>query len=446
MKAVRSYPRRLLTLPFAALAGVLVLVLALAAVACGGDDATSTPLPTRTSAPQATPTTSTGPSGTGTIPATSPTVDDLAGGSPAIFGQAFKAAAAGSAFRATSEFAAAAQPLGEGEKLKIGFIFVGSQRDLGYNQAAAEGSQWLEAALPNVEIIRSENIPETAEVQAVEEQMIRDGAKIIFATSFGYSTHTKELISKHPDVVFLHMGDQESFENYGAFFGNIWQLEYASGIVAGKTTKTNKLGFIAAFPIPQTLLNVNAFHLGARSVNPDVETTFVLTSDWCDPGKQVTAVQTMIDAGVDVLTQHQDCTKTIVEAAERADVWVTGYHQDASAAAPNAWLTGAAWNWGPVYTEIVSEIMNGIYKSSVMFVGLDAGWVKLSPFGASVPADVKQLALDTVEGLRDGTINPFTGPIKDQSGTVRVPAGEIPTDAELQASNYLVEGVTGSTS
>jgi basic membrane lipoprotein Med (substrate-binding protein (PBP1-ABC) superfamily) len=372
-------------------------------------------------------------------------MDDLVGGSPELFGAAFQDAIAGSQHRPTSEFAAAAQSLAEGETLKVGFIYVGSRKDLGYNQAAFEGSQWLETHLDNVEVINAENIPETAEVQSVARQMIDNGATIIFATSFGYSGPIKEMAPDHPGIIFLHQGDVESLENYGAYFGNIWQLEYAAGQVAGSTTESNKLGFIAAFPIPQTLLNVNAFHLGARSVNPDVETTFVLTSDWCDPAKQVTAVQTMIDSGIDVLTQHQDCTKTIVEAAERAGIFVTGYHQDASAAGPNSWLTGAAWNWGPIYAELVGEIRDGTYQSSIMFVGLDAGWVKLSPFGEFVPVDVSQLALDTVEGLRNNTIMPFTGPIMDQDGTVRIAEGESPSDAELQTIDYLLEGITGRT-
>ncbi len=424
------------------IAAAVGLLATMVLLACGGDatstsrptiDATSTPTPTLEETTPAT------------VTSLEPTVEDLAGGSPEAFAAAFREASAGSQFRATSEFAAAAQPLAEGEKLKIGFIFVGSQRDLGYNQAAAEGSQYLEQVFSDVEIIRSENIPETAEVQAVIEQMIRDGAKIIFPTSFGYSGPTKDLIERHPDIVFLHMGDSESFENYGAFFGNIWQLEYVAGQVAGKTTESGKLGFIAAFPIPQTLLNVNAFHLGARSVRPDVETTFVLTSAWCDPAKQATAVQTMIDAGVDVLTQHQDCTKTIVEAAERAEIFTTGYHQDASSAAPNAWLTGAVWNWGPVYAELVNEIRNGTYKSSVMFVGLEAGWVKLAPFGSFVSDDVKQAALDTVEALRNGSLRPFTGPISDQDGVVRIAEGVAPSDPELQRIDYLLEGITGRT-
>ena len=433
---MHRYIPRVPTTALRGMLGTIALGVALLALAACGDD----PTPTPTTAPP----TPTQEAPAAMVPATSPSVADLAGGSPDLFGKAFKDAIAGSTERPASEFAAASKPRAAGGKLKIGFIYVGSQRDLGYNQAAFEGSQWVAANHRDVELLQAENIPETAEVQAVAEQMIRDGATIIFATSFGYSGPIKEIAPNHPDVIFLHMGDQESLENYSAFFGNIWQLEYATGIAAGKTTKSNKLGFIAAFPIPQTLLNVNAFHLGARSVNPDVETTFVMTSAWCDPGKQATAVQTMINAGIDVITQHQDCTKTIVEAAERADIHVTGYHQDASPAAPNAWLTGAAWNWGPIYSEIVSEIKDGTYQTSVMFVGLDAGWVKLGPFGQSVPADVKQLVLDTVEGLRDGTINPFSGPISDQGGTVRIAAGVSPSDPELQSITYLVEGVKGT--
>ena len=426
------------------LIGAFMLLAIVALTACGSDDPTA--VPQSTSAPQPTAVPATGGGTPTLVTGTNPSTAALAGGSTEVFLKGFKDAIAGSEFRSTSEFAAAAEPLAAGEKLKIGFIFVGSQKDLGYNQAAAEGSQYLETVFDDIEILRSENIPETADVQAVEEQMIRDGAKIIFATSYGYSGPTKAIIEKHPDVMFLHMGDIESFENYGAFFGNIWQLEYAAGQVAGNTSKTGKLGFIAAFPIPQTLLNVNAFHLGARSVNPDIETTFVLTSSWCDPAKQATAVLAMVEAGVDVLTQHQDCTKTIVEAAERAGIFVSGYHQDASPAAPNAWLTGAAWNWGPVYAEIVAEIRQGTYKSSVMFQGLDAGWVQLSPFGDFLPEDVKQAALDTVELLRTGDFQPFTGPITDQDGNIQIADGVVPTDAELQGTGYLLEGIIGRTS
>lgn len=411
------------------------LALSLVAAACSSEAATPTKAPAPTSVPAV---------GGAFKIATSPTTADLGGGSPQAFAKLFETGVSTSKYPPASTFAAASK-VPAGQKLKIGFIYVGSRADLGYNQAAYEGSQWLEKALSGrVELLHAENIPETAQVASVEEQMISQGAKIIFATSYGYSATTKEVAKKHPDVVFLHQGDVESLQNYGAYFGNIWQLEYAAGQVAGKATKSNKLGFIAAFPIPQTLLNVSGYQLGAKSVNPNATTTFVLLSDWCDPAKQTAAVKTMLDAGVDVITQHQDCTKTIVDAAERNKIYVTGYHQDGSAVAPTAWLTGAAWNWGPVYTELVSEIMNGTYKANVMFGNLDAGWFKLAPFGKSVSPDLQKLVTDTVEGLRSGAVRPFKGPVVDQDGKTVVPAGANPSDTELQTVGWLVQGVTGS--
>ena len=423
--------------PMLLVAMISILVLS---IACGGEEdptattrPTAVPAATSTSAPAMAPV------------AYIPTTEDLGGGSPAGFARIFENAINTSTAQAASEYADAAKPVAAGEKLKIGFIFVGSQQDLGYNQAAYEGSQFLVQQHPDVEILYAENIPETAQVKSVMEGMIQQGAKVIFATSFGYSDATKELAEQHPGIIFLHQGDLESTPNYGAYFGNIWQLEYAMGQAAGRSTETNELGFVAAFPIPQTLLNVNAFHLGALSVNPDVSTTFVLLGDWCDPAKQAAAAQTMLDAGVDVITQHQDCTGTITTAAERAEIFVTGYHQDASPAAPNGWLSGAVWNWGPVYSELMTEIKNGTYKTNVFFGGLEEGFVKLAPFGANVPEEIQQEVLATVEGLRDGSIQPFLGPISDQSGTVRIAAGESPADADLQIIDWLVEGVSGST-
>ncbi len=425
--------------PFPAVLTATLAVLVVALLACGGEaDA-----PTATTVPDTPP-----PTATPAPPAASlaaPTMEQLGGGSPEKFMEVFEQGRARSSFRPTSEFAAAARPLAEGEKLKVGIIFTGSQRDLGWNQASAAGADYVEQAFPDIEVLRAENIPETVEVQAVAEQMIRDGATIVIPTSFGYSDPIKAIIDKHPEVMFLHLGDLDIFENYGSFFANIWQLEYAAGRAAGTVTKSNKLGFIGAFPIPPTLLNINAFHLGAQSVNPDVSTTVVLTNDWCDPGKQVTAVKTMTDAGVDVLSLQQDCTKTVVEAAERAEVWVTGFHYDASAAAPGYWLTGATWNWGPIMAQVIHEIRTGVYRSSVKLAGIEAGWAKLAPFGGSVSEDTQQLVLDTVGGLRDGSISPFTGPIYDQDGEVRIAAGETATDAYLQGVDWLAQGIVGRT-
>ena len=426
-------------LPIPAVLTVALAVLVAAMLACGESET-----PTPTSAPPAlAPTATLAPPAPASLAA--PSMELLGGGSPDEFMEVFEQGRANSSFRPTGDFAAAARPLAEGENLKVGIIFVGSQRDLGWNQAAASGADYLEQVFPDVEVLRAENVPETVEVQAVAEQMIRDGATIVIPTSFGYSDPTKAIIEKHPEIMFLHLGDLEIFENYGSFFANIWQLEYAAGRAAGKVTKSNKLGFIAAFPIPSSLLNINAFHLGAQSVNPDVETTVVFTSDWCDPAKQVTAVNTMTDAGVDVLSLQQDCTKTVVEAAERAEVWVTGFHYDASAAAPNYWITGATWNWGPIMAQIIHEIRTGVYRSSVKLAGIEAGWAKLAPFGGSVDDETRQLVLDTVEGLRDGSISPFTGPIYDQDGGVRIADGETATDEYLQGVDWLAQGIVGRT-
>ena len=426
-------------LPIPAVLTVALAVLVVAMLACGESET-----PTPTSAPIApAPTATSAPPAPASLAA--PSMELLGGGSPDEFMEVFEQGRANSSFRPTGDFAAAARPLAEGEKLKVGIIFVGSQRDLGWNQAAASGADYLEQVFPDVEVLRAENVSETVEVQAVAEQMIRDGATIVIPTSFGYSDPTKAIIEKHPEIMFLHLGDLEIFENYGSFFANIWQLEYAAGRAAGKVTKSNKLGFIAAFPIPSSLLNINAFHLGAQSVNPDVETTVVFTSDWCDPAKQVTAVNTMTDVGVDVLSLQQDCTKTVVEAAERAEVWVTGFHYDASAAAPNYWITGATWNWGPIMAQIIHEIRTGVYRSSVKLAGIEAGWAKLAPFGGSVDDETRQRVLDTVEGLRDGSISPFTGPIYDQDGGVRIADGETATDEYLQGVDWLAQGIVGRT-
>ena len=426
-------------LPIPAVLTVALAVLVAAMLACGESET-----PTPTSAPPAlAPTATLAPPAPASLAA--PSMELLGGGSPDEFMEVFEQGRANSSFRPTGDFAAAARPLAEGEKLKVGIIFVGSQRDLGWNQAAASGADYLEQVFPDVEVLRAENVPETVEVQAVAEQMIRDGATIVIPTSFGYSDPTKAIIEKHPEIMFLHLGDLEIFENYGSFFANIWQLEYAAGRAAGKVTKSNKLGFIAAFPIPSSLLNINAFHLGAQSINPNVETTVVFTSDWCDPAKQVTAVNTMTDAGVDVLSLQQDCTKTVVEAAERAEVWVTGFHYDASAAAPNYWITGATWNWGPIMAQIIHEIRTGVYRSSVKLAGIEAGWAKLAPFGGLVDDETRQLVLDTVAGLRDGSISPFTGPIYDQDGGVRIADGETAADDYLQGVDWLAQGIVGRT-
>ncbi len=338
---------------------------------------------------------------------------------------------------------------GGAKKATIGVLYVGPHTDFGYNQAAYEGIQELKKSMPDVEVLEAENVPETAEASRVMEKMIKDGATVIIPTSYGHYQPALEVAAKHPEVNFLHQGGPEAVKpNLGTYFGQIYEAQYLTGIAAGLSTKTNKLGYVVAFPIPQTLLNINAFELGAKSVNPAVKTTVVFTANWCDPAKQTEAAKSLLDQGADVLSQHQDCTKTIVETTERAGAMSVGYHADASKLAPKGWLTGSVWNWGPLYTKMVEAALSKDFASSpyagVYRVGIEDPTIAIAPFGASVSDETKAKVEETEKAMRAGELKAFTGPIKDQSGKVVIPAGESPDAAALESTDYLVEGVVGN--
>lgn len=349
------------------------------------------------------------------------------------------AAPAAQTFKARPAIQAAA-----GEKIKVGFLFVGPRDDYGYNFAADQGRLALERNMPNVQTVFAENVPENAEAERVMEQMIRDGAKIIFPTSYGHLDPALNVAKKYPDVTFLHQGGLKNTENVGTYFGEIWQEVYAAGIVAGKSTKSNKLGYIVAHPIPQVLLNVNAFQLGAASVNPQAKTTVVFTADWCNPAKLTEATNSLIDQGADVISMHQDCPGPALQAAERRGVMTVGYHADGAPLAPRGWLTGARWTWGDLYTDLVKKTIEGKYTSELYRAGVKDKVVGLSPFGPSVAADTQKLAKDAEQAISEGKVFPFQGPVKDQTGKVRIEAGKRPTTVELETTDYLVEGVTGT--
>jgi basic membrane protein A and related proteins len=336
---------------------------------------------------------------------------------------------------------------GAEKQLTIGFLYVGPSNDFGYNQAAYQGSLAVGKAFPDAKILQAENVPETAEAERVMEKMIDDGATIIFPTSFGHLDPALNVAERHPDVTFLHQGGLKTAENLGTYFGTIYETQYAVGQAAGMATKSNKLGYVVAFPIAQTLLNINAFELGAQSVNPDATTTVVFTSNWCDPGKQAEAANSLLDQGVDVIAQHQDCTKTIVETTERRGAFSTGYHADASKLAPKGWLTGSIWNWGPLFVDMVQTIVDGKFKESPYSgrfrAGVPDGVIELAPFGAAATPEIRKKVTETYDGLKSGELKPFTGPIKDQSGKVQIAAGETPDATALESTNYLVEGVIG---
>jgi basic membrane protein A len=340
------------------------------------------------------------------------------------------------------------------QTLTVGFVYVGPKDDYGYNQAHHEGALVI-AKLPGIKIREEENVPETDAVQKTMESMVSlDGAKLLFPTSFGYfDPHILVEAKKFPDVTFFHCGGlydaTKHPANVGSYFGYIDEAQYVSGIVAGMTTKTNKLGFIAAKPIPQVLRNINAFTLGARSVNPKVTTAVVFTGDWSMPSKEADATNSLADQGVDVITMHVDSPKIIVEQAEKRGIYVTGYHASQAPLAPKGYLTGAEWNWGTVYTQYVTAMKTGKPFDSVAHLlrgGFKEGFIKMSPYGAAVSADAKAKADAAKAALTDGSLVIFKGPLNDNAGKQIIAPGAslVQTDVSLEKMAYLVEGVKGS--
>jgi simple sugar transport system substrate-binding protein len=218
-----------------------------------------------------------------------------------------------------------------------------------------------------------------------------------------------------------------------------------AGVVAGLTTKKNKLGFVAAKPIPQVLRNINSFTLGARSVNPKATTSVVFTGEWSLPVKEAEAANSLIDQGADVLTMHVDSPKVVVETAEKRGVYSSGYHANQSTLAPKGYLTGAEWNWAKIYTDYVTWVREGKSYPHLLRGGLKEGFVKMSPYGPAVAEETRKKADEARAKLTDGSLVIYKGPLKDNTGKVVIAAGvERPqTDIELEKMSYLVDGVVG---
>lgn len=337
--------------------------------------------------------------------------------------------------------------------LTVGFIMVGARNDAGYNQAVYTASQQVAKKFKYVKVITADNIPETDAVTQTMQSMVNDGAKVIFATSYGYYPYALKFAKSHPSVYVLHQGgylDGTFPKNFGTYWGEAFEPVSLGGMAAGSVTKTNKLGFVYAFPISQTIDNIDAFELGAQSVNPDAVTYLESTSNWCDPLKQKEAAAALLAQGVDVLTQHQDCQSTVIEAAKAAHAYVVGYHYDAESLDPQGWLTGSAWHWAPVYEDIISTIHSGHFTGSKY----NANWVgtfqagnnplQLAPFGKAVTASVRSKILAEEALLKEPGQSVFKGPIYCQNGSLLVPAGVVPSYATINNFDCLVKGVVGS--
>ena len=340
---------------------------------------------------------------------------------------------------------ASATAMPEGEQLIVGALHVGSVNDNGYNQAMHEGLLAMQEAIPGMKLIEAENVPESADAERVMENMIQQGAKVIFPQSFGYLDPALAVAERHPDVVFLHPAGFKQSENLGTFWSDTTSLSYLMGIVAASESETGKLGWVIGFPIPNILTSINAFTLGAQSVNPDVAVQVIVDNAWVDPAKEAESVNALADSGVDVVTMIVDSPATVVKTADARGIKSIGFHcLCVEAAAGDSWLTGIGFVWGPLFTRYGQEVMAGTWKSANDIGSLADGYAQIAEYGPSVKEETKQAVETAKAALLDGSLDIFAGPIVDNAGTVRIAEGETGDLGELLGStDYLVQGASG---
>lgn len=329
--------------------------------------------------------------------------------------------------------------------LVVGALHVGSINDAGYNQAMHDGLVQMQQNVPGIQLIEAEQVPETADAERVMENMIAQGATLIFPQSFGYLDPALNVASRHPEVTFEHPAGYKLAPNLGTFWSDSTSYEYMMGIVAAKSTSSGKLGWIIGFPIPNILTAINAFELGAQSVNPEITTQVIVDNTWVDPAKEAEAVNALADNGVDVVTMIVDSPATVIQTAEKRGIMSMGFHcLCARNAAGSHWLTGIGFTWGPLFTKFAQDVMSGTWKSDNVIGTLDQGFAQLADYGPSVTQDTIALVESTRTGLINGSVQVFRGPITDNNGTVRIQPGDVGNiDDLLGNDDWLVKGVTG---
>jgi len=334
---------------------------------------------------------------------------------------------------------------GSDDVLKVGFIYIGTAKDGGFTEAHDNGRAAMVAYFGGaVEAVFVEEVPESVQdVKSVGQNMIDSGCEVVIAISYGYMDAMEELAEEFPELYFLHFsGYKMNDTNFDNFFGAMEEPRYLSGIVAGMMTETNKLGYVAAFPYTEVQIGINAFALGAQSVNPDVEVRVIYINTWYDPALEKAAAEALLDQGCDVLTQHCDTTGPIL-AAEAVGAYAIGYNLDKQDVAPGTFLTAPVWNHGAYYISALEAIMNGTFSPSSYYGHMSDGYVALAPINPLVPADV----VAEVERVKDeiiaGTFGPFFGTVEFADGTVLSGNG-IWSRGDIWSLTDVVKGVSVS--
>lgn len=330
------------------------------------------------------------------------------------------------------------------EDLKVGFVYIGDVSDGGYTYAHHQGTLAMQAALglSDDQILLKTNVTEDSACETAVRELVEQGCQIIFGNSFGYMNYFEELAEEYPQVIFSHCSGYKSNDvNFNNYFGRIYEARYLAGIAAGLKTENNHLGYVAAMALPEVIYSMDAYFMGARSVNPDVKMSVKITNTWYDPTLERQAADALLDAGCDVIAQHQDTTMPVLAAQERG-VWACGYNADMTKDAPDAHLVAPTWNWGAYVTAAVQQVIDGTWKPENSLMGMAEGLVGLSPLSKNCAEGTEEKIEEVKAKILSGEFGVFEGPIVDNEGNERVPAGTTLTPAEILAVDWYVEGIT----
>jgi basic membrane protein A len=331
-----------------------------------------------------------------------------------------------------------------GEPLKIAFVYLGPVGDGGWTYQHDQGRLALQKALGDkVKTTYVENVPETADAERVIRQLAADGNKLIFTTSFGYMDSTLKVAKLFPNTYFEHATGYKTAPNMATYQTRFYEGAYLLGVIAGKMTKTNILGFVGSFPIPEVVRNIDAYTLGARSVNPKIKTKVIWVDTWYDPGKERQAAETLVAQGADMLAQNTD-SPAVVQVAEEKKVHAFGWDSDMAKYGSHAELTANTENWGVYYIQEAKRVLDGSWKSGQTHWGIKESLVVLMPLNKAVPADVAKIYEAKKKAIVDGTLIPFSGPLKDNKGVQKLATGAAMPLGDLMSINWYVDGVEGS--
>lgn len=330
------------------------------------------------------------------------------------------------------------------EDLKVGVVYIGDVSDKGYTYAHHQGILAMQEALglTDDQIIIKRNVTEDAACETALRELVEQGCQVIFGCSFGYMDYMAELAEEYPEVIFSHCSGYKSNEtNFNNYFGRIYEARYLAGIAAGLKTETNHLGYVAAMSLPEVNYSMDAYFMGAKSVNPDVTMTVKYTNTWYDPTLERQAADALLDLGCDVIAQHQDTAMPVI-AAEEKGVWACGYNADMTEDAPKAHLVAPIWNWGVYYTEAVQQVIDGTWKPENVLLGMKEGLCALSPISENCAEGTSEKIAEVQEQILSGEFGVFEGPITDNEGNVQVAEGVTLTPEEILQVNWLCEGIT----